>query len=36
MEKQMLDGLADSTLILDGGYKVPEHDDIVTIIRNSL
>lgn len=27
-------GLA--TLILDGGYKVPGHDDIVMIFRNSL
>ncbi|MDE6760036.1 MAG: iron-containing alcohol dehydrogenase [Lachnospiraceae bacterium] len=35
-EEGMLEGLADSTLILDGGYKVPEHDDIVTIFRNSL
>lgn len=33
---EMLEGLAESTLILDGGYKVPEHDDIVTIFRNSL
>lgn len=35
-DEGMLEGLADSTLILDGGYKVPEHDDIVTIFRNSL
>lgn len=32
----MLEELADSTLILDGGYKVPGHDDIVAIFRNSL
>jgi len=30
-DEGMLERLADSTLILDGGYKVPEHDDIVTI-----
>ncbi len=35
-DEGMLERLADSTLILDGGYKVPEHDDIVTIFRNSL
>lgn len=35
-DEGMLEGLAESTLILDGGYKVPEHDDIITIFRNSL
>ena len=35
-DEEMLQGLAESTLILDGGYKVPDHDDIVTIFRNSL
>lgn len=35
-DEEMLEGLAESTLILDGGYKVPEHDDIVAIFRNSL
>ena len=35
-DEGMLQGLAESTLILDGGYKVPDHDDIVTIFRNSL
>lgn len=35
-DEEMLERLADSTLILDGGYKVPEHDDIVMIFRNSL
>lgn len=35
-DEKMLEGLAESTLILDGGYKVPERDDIVTIFRNSL
>lgn len=34
--EEMLEGLAESTLILDGGYKVPEHDDIISIFRNSL
>lgn len=35
-DEGMLEGLADSTLILDGGYKVPDHNDIVTIFKNSL
>ena len=30
------EGLAESTLILDGGYRVPQHDEIVSIFRNSL
>ena len=34
--EEMLEGLAQSTLILDGGYRVPQHDDIVGIFRNSL
>lgn len=32
----MLNGLADSIIILEGGYKVPGRDDILTIFRNSL
>lgn len=35
-DEGMLEGLADSTLTLDGGYKVPDRDDIVAIFRNSL
>ena len=34
--EEMLDGLAKSTLILDGGYRVPQHDEIVGIFRSSL
>ncbi|MCH5268553.1 MAG: iron-containing alcohol dehydrogenase [Lachnospiraceae bacterium] len=34
--EEMLEGLAESTLILDGGYRVPQHDEIVNIFRNSL
>ena len=34
--EEMLEGLAQSTLILDGGYRVPQHDDIVGIFRSSL
>ena len=30
------EGLAESALILDGGYRVPQHDEIVSIFRNSL
>lgn len=34
--EEMLDGLAKSTLILDGGYRAPQHDEIVGIFRSSL
>lgn len=34
--EEMLEGLAESTLILDGGYRVPQHDEIVGIFRSSL
>ena len=35
-DEDMLEGIAESTLILDGGYRVPGHDEIVSIFRNSL
>ncbi|MCH5264542.1 MAG: iron-containing alcohol dehydrogenase [Lachnospiraceae bacterium] len=35
-KEEMLEGLAESTLILEGGYKPPKQDEIVTIFRNSL
>lgn len=34
--EEMLEGLADSTVILEGGYKVPERAEIINIFRNSL
>lgn len=34
--EDMLEGLAESTVILSGGYKVPSHDEIINIFRNSL
>lgn len=34
--EDMLEGLAESTIVLTGGYKVPSHDEIVSIFRNSL
>lgn len=33
---EMLDGIADSTIILTGGYKTLDHAEIVDILRNSL
>lgn len=36
VKEEMLEGLARSTLILDGGYRVPQHDEIVGIFRSSL
>lgn len=35
-KEEMLEGLAESTIILDGGYQVPQHDEIIGIFRNSL
>lgn len=32
----MVEGIADSTLVMDGGYKVLEREEIVNIIRQSL
>lgn len=34
--EDMLDGIADASLILDGGYRVLTHDEIVDILRKSL
>lgn len=34
--RDMVEGIADSTLVLDGGYKVLEREEIVKILRESL
>lgn len=34
--EDMVEGIADSTLIMDGGYKVLEREEIVKILRESL
>ncbi len=34
--EDMLKGIADGTIILPGGYKVLEHDEIVKILKESL
>lgn len=34
--EEMLEGLAESTIILEGGYKMPQHDEIINIFKNSL
>lgn len=34
--EEILEGLAESTIILDGGYRVPQHDEIIGIFRSSL
>lgn len=36
VDEGMLEGLAESTLLLNSGYKAPAHDNIVLIFRNSL
>ena len=32
----MLEGLADATLIMDGGYKVLSREEVIDIFKNSL
>ena len=34
--EDMLEGIADGTIILSGGYKVLEHDEIIEILKESL
>ena len=34
--EDILEGIANSTIILPGGYKVLEHDEIVNILKESL
>ena len=34
--EDMLEGIADGTIILPGGYKVLEHNEIIEILKESL
>lgn len=34
--EEMLDGIADGTIIMEGGYKVLNHDEVLTILKDSL
>ncbi|MCH5304412.1 MAG: iron-containing alcohol dehydrogenase [Ruminococcus sp.] len=34
--EDMIEGIAKGSFVMDGGYKVLEHDEIVNILRNSL
>ena len=34
--EDMLEGIADGTFILNGGYKVLTHDEIVQILKESM
>ena len=34
--EDMLEGIADGTIILFGGYKVLDHDEIIEILKESL
>ena len=36
VNEDMLEGIARSTIILNGGYKVLTHDEVVDILRASL
>lgn len=35
-DESMIDGIANATLIMDGGYKVLDHDEIVAILKESM
>ena len=32
----MIEGIADATFILNGGYKVLDHDEVVQILKASM
>lgn len=34
--EDMLEGIANGTIIMPGGYKVLEHDEIIKILKESL
>ena len=34
--KDMIDGIADATLLLEGGYKVLKREEVVAILKESL
>ena len=34
--EDMLEGLADATLVMNGGYKVLSRDEIIQILKESL
>lgn len=34
--EEMLEGIANGTLIMEGGYKILEHDEILEILRESM
>ena len=36
LTEEMLEGIADGTIILPGGYKVLEHEEIVEILKESM
>ena len=34
--ESMIDGIAESTLIMEGGYKILTKDDVINVLKNSL
>lgn len=36
VNEDMIEGIADGTFIMEGGYKILNHDDIVTILKQSM
>ena len=36
VSEEMLDGITNGTIIMEGGYKVLNHDEVLEILKNSL
>ncbi len=36
VKPEMIEGIADSTLIMQGGYKVLTRDEVIEILRQSM
>ena len=35
-KEEMIEGIADGTIILDGGYKVLNRDEVIAILKASM
>lgn len=36
MTEEMIEGIAEGTFVMDGGYKILSHEEIVDILRKSM
>ena len=36
VKEDMIEGLADATLLMEGGYKLLTHDEIISIFKASM